>query len=184
MHKSLLSDQKIMRLIVCAGIFFLAFPFTETCWAQNNFGNWFSGKMDDNEGYFAASVNDSREVFGQYCFNESGKCVWLLLADVDCEEGSKYHALVNADGGSEHLEILCNKIGSKPRYIFTNFEKIDTVVSGSTSYIGIAFPLASGLFQVTRFLLDGSKEALQDMESKMKSRNKTKNSKKTNSYKM
>ena len=118
------------------------------------------------------------------CYIANDTCLWLLATDIDCKEDSKYPALINADGGSQQLELLCKKLGAKPRYLFTDFNRIDAVVAGSKAYIGIAFPLESGLFQVSRFLLDGSQEAIQDMYSKVRQKNKPKKPKGTKNYKM
>ena len=130
-----------------------------------SFGNWMVGTIEGGEGYFAATVNDSNAVLGQYCYVESGDCLWLLATSTNCEEGERYPVLVNADAGSAQLELVCRKLGKKPRYIFTNFESIDKSVRNSGKYIGFAFPLQSGLFQVDRFLLDGAVESLVRMRA-------------------
>lgn len=130
-----------------------------------SFGNWMVGTIEGGEGYFAATVNDSNAVLGQYCYLESGDCLWLLATHTDCEEGERYPVLVNADAGSAQLELVCRKLGKKPRYIFTNFESIDKSVRNSGKYIGFAFPLQSGLFQVDRFLLDGAVDSLLRMRA-------------------
>jgi hypothetical protein len=111
-----------------------------------SFGNWMVGTIEGGEGYFAATVNDSNAVLGQYCYLESGDCLWLLATSTNCEDGERYPVLVNADGGSAQLELVCRKLGKKPRYIFSN-------------------PLQSGLFQVDRFLLDGAVESLVRMRA-------------------
>lgn len=130
-----------------------------------SFGNWMVGTIEGGEGYFAATVNDSNAVLGQYCYVESGDCLWLLATSTNCEEGERYPVLVNADAGSAQLELVCRKLGKKPRYIFTNFESIDKSVRNSGKYIGFAFPLQSGLFQVDRFLLDGAVESIVRMRA-------------------
>jgi hypothetical protein len=173
-----------MNLLTRLSLILICVSFVGNLHAQTPYGNWFVGKIEGDDGFYAATLNDSKGIFGQYCYVESDVCLWLLATDVDCKEGSKYPALINADGGSEQLELICNKLGKKPRYLFSNFERIDAVVSTSKTYIGIAFPLESGLFQVTRFLLDGSQEAIQDMYSRMKQRGKSKKSNGTKNYKM
>jgi hypothetical protein len=130
-----------------------------------SFGNWMVGTIEGGEGYFAATVNDSNAVLGQYCYLESGDCLWLLATSTNCEDGERYPVLVNADGGSAQLELVCRKLGKKPRYIFSNFESIDKSIRNSGKYIGFAFPLQSGLFQVDRFLLDGAVESLVRMRA-------------------
>lgn len=130
-----------------------------------SFGNWMVGTIEGGEGFFAATVNDSNAVLGQYCYLESGDCLWLLATSTNCEEGERYPVLVNADAGSAQLELVCRKMGKKPRYIFTNFDTIDKSIRNSAKYIGFAFPLQSGLFSVDRFLLDGAVESLARMRA-------------------
>lgn len=147
------------------------------------FANWVTGAMDDNEGYFAATVNDSTSIFGQYCYTGSGQCLWLLAVNINCEDGSRYPVLINGDGGSAQMEIVCKKLGDKPRYVFSNFDAINNSVKSSKKYIGFAFPLESGLFEVNRFLLDGAPEAIGRMKALSNSKKK-KGSGGTSSYKL
>ncbi len=147
------------------------------------FANWVTGAMDDNEGYFAATVNDSTSIFGQYCYAGSGQCLWLLAVNINCEDGSRYPVLINGDGGSAQMEIVCKKLGDKPRYVFSNFDAINNSVKSSKKYIGFAFPLESGLFEVNRFLLDGAPEAIGRMKALSNSKKK-KSSGGTSSYKL
>lgn len=148
------------------------------------FGNWVTGAMDDNEGFFAATVNDSNSIFGQYCYSESGQCLWLLAVNINCEDGSRYPVLINGDGGSAQLEIVCRKLGDKPRYVFSNFDTINNSVKSSKKYIGFAFPLESGLFEVNRFLLDGAAESIRRMKALSDPQKKKKSSGNTSSYKL
>jgi len=148
------------------------------------FANWVAGAMDDNEGYFAATVNDSTSIFGQYCYTGSGQCLWLLAVNINCEDGSRYPVLINGDGGSAQMEIVCKKLGDKPRYVFSNFDAINNSVKSSKKYIGFAFPLESGLFEVNRFLLDGAPEAIVRMKVLSNSKKKKSGGGGTSSYKL
>jgi hypothetical protein len=148
------------------------------------FANWVTGAMDDNEGYFAATVNDSTSIFGQYCYTGSGQCLWLLAVNINCEDGSRYPVLINGDGGSAQMEIVCKKLGDKPRYVFSNFDTINNSVKSSKKYIGFAFPLESGLFEVNRFLLDGAPEAIVRMKALSNSKKKKSGGGGTSSYKL
>ncbi len=116
--------------------------------------------MEGNQGAYAATVNDSGALFGQYCYQKFEKCFWLLANDIGCEAGSEYPVLINADSGAYSLKIVCldstDKIG---RYVFSDFDAIDEPVKKS-SRIGIAFPMKSGFFQVNRFDLNGSSKAV------------------------
>ena len=134
--------------------------------SAQQYESWVVGAMDGGEGLYAATVNDSSGVLGQYCYTETSQCLWLIATDVKCEQESKYPVLVNADGGSAQMELVCLKLENKPRYAFTDFKKIDDVIRTSSSYIGFAFPMESGNFKVSRFLLGGSLKAINAMRIK------------------
>jgi hypothetical protein len=163
-------------------LLFILISFSVPTMAQE-FANWVTGAMDDNEGYFAATVNDSTSIFGQYCYTGSGQCLWLLAVNINCEDGSRYPVLINGDGGSAQMEIVCKKLGDKPRYVFSNFDAINNSVRSSKKFIGFAFPLESGLFEVNRFLLDGAPEAIGRMKALSNSKKK-KGGGGTSSYKL
>jgi hypothetical protein len=38
------------------------------------FGDWFVGTTEDKTGVFAATINDSGGLLGEYCFFKTGKC--------------------------------------------------------------------------------------------------------------
>ena len=114
---------------------------------------------------YAATLNDSGAALGQFCFYSDTSCYWFLANDVNCKDDSKYPVLINSDAGSFSLELVCMKSGSKPRYGFTEFSVIDKIIRDS-SRIGIAFPMESGMFQVSRFSLIGSVRAIDDMRKK------------------
>ena len=164
-------------------LLFILYSFSVPTMAQE-FANWVTGAMDDNEGYFAATVNDSTSIFGQYCYSGSGQCLWLLAVNINCEDGSRYPVLINGDGGSAQMEIVCKKLGDKPRYVFSNFDAINNSVKSSKKYIGFAFPLESGLFEVNRFLLDGAPEAIGRMKALSNSKKKKSGGSGTSSYKL
>ena len=150
------------RLVIAAAVCLM--PISYACAQQ--YDSWIVGSMGNDEGLYAATVNDSSGVLGQYCYTESSQCLWLIATDVKCEQDSKYPVLVNADGGSAQMELVCLKLENKPRYAFTEFKKIDDVIRSSSSYIGFAFPMESGNFKVSRFLLGGSLKAINAMRTK------------------
>ena len=163
---------------------FFALSFCAGPAYAGQYGNWVSGVMEGNEGYFAASINDSNGVFGQYCYAESDACIWILATDIDCKEERRYPNLVHADYGAEQLEIVCRKLGKTPRYIFMDFDKINATITRSKSYVGFAFPLESGLFQVNRFLLDGADEAMKAMHANFRTGKKPKKNPGTKNYQL
>jgi hypothetical protein len=131
---------------------------------EGQFGSWAVGSIVGNEGLYAATMNDSNALLGQYCYFEGENCVWLLANDLGCENGSKYPVLINTDAGATSMELECMKLGGKPRYAFTDFQSIDKSIS-ETSNLGIAFPLQSGRFQVNRFSMNGAIKAITFMRN-------------------
>jgi hypothetical protein len=79
---------------------------------------------------------------------------------------------------------IIKKLGDKPRYVFSNFDAINNSVKSSKKYIGFAFPLESGLFEVNRFLLDGAPEAIVRMKVLSNSKKKKSGGGGTSSYKL
>jgi hypothetical protein len=129
---------------------------------ERKFRDWRVGILSGNSGVYAGTTNDSNGIFGQFCLKEDASCYWLLATDINCTEGNKYPVLVNSDAGASSQELYCIKIDGKPRYAFTNFDSINEIITAS-SRIGIAFPMANSQFQVSRFSLVGSNDALEVM---------------------
>lgn len=119
------------------------------------FGSWVSGSMADNSGFYAATVNDSGDVFGEYCSFESKSCFWVLAVDSGCEKNSVYPTLGNTDKGAASLELVCAGPGeSKWRYTFQNWKELESLVKQGTR-LGLAMPMKADEFRVHRFLLNG-----------------------------
>ncbi|QPK63285.1 hypothetical protein IVG45_21180 [Methylomonas sp. LL1] len=129
-----------------------------------NFGSWFVDVSKSGGFLYAATVNDSGNFFGQYCYPGSGSCMWFLGMKVSCKEGEQYPVLVNSDVGSNQLQLLCTgKLdNSLYRYAFTDFDAVDEVVKKGLR-VGFAAPLQSDQFTVIRFNLDGSNRAVAGM---------------------
>jgi hypothetical protein len=118
------------------------------------------------EGMYAATLNDSGNLLGQYCFTEKGNCMWILGMKTGCEADHKYPILVNSDTGARTLEVFCGGQleSGQYRYFFSEFDAIDNIVRGS-SRIGFAAPLKDDQFQVVRFSLRGGRVALDRMRA-------------------
>jgi hypothetical protein len=101
------------------------------------------------EGVYAATLNDSGNLLGQYCFTDKGSCVWMLGMKTACQSEQRYPILVNSDIGARTLEIYCGGQSETGhyRYLFASFDAIDNLVRGS-SRIGFATPLQDDQFQV------------------------------------
>lgn len=152
--------MKFFRIFIVA-VFLLINGLSLQAKAQQ-FGNWFVGPITNNAGLYAATINDSKGVLGQYCYKDEGSCLWVLATSINCEENSQYPILVNADAGSSNMQLLCVKVDGKPRYAFMDFSAIDGFIKKS-SHIGFAFPMESGYFQVSRFNLNGAAKAISYM---------------------
>lgn len=136
---------------------------TLSAYADEQYGKWYVSNTNP-DALYAASVNDSGNVFGQYCFTNSGNCVWLMGFDTACHQGDKYPILANAVTGSISLEVYCGEPTNNGlyRYIFSDFNEINKLVQ-ENERIGFAFPLKSELFHVVRFDLRGANKAVKKM---------------------
>jgi hypothetical protein len=136
---------------------------------ERNFEDWFFGITRSGAALYAATVNDSGRVLGQYCYQESNDCVYLLGITTSCTQGNKYPVLVNSNIGSSTMSVYCNgRLGESNnyQYVFTDFKSIhDTVLKAMR--VGFAFPLQSDDFTVIRFSLNGSNEAIAAMRKEV-----------------
>jgi hypothetical protein len=128
------------------------------------YGSWFVDASNSGGFLYAATLNDSGNLFGQYCFLGDGSCMWFLGMSIACKEGEQYPVLVNSDLGAYQLVLLCTgKIENVAyRYAFADFDAVDKIVKKGLR-VGFAFPLQSDQFTVIRFNLDGSKSAVTSM---------------------
>jgi len=124
--------------------------------------NWtFKDFRDGSAG--GDTTNESGSELGVYC-SGTQQCFIFLITDTGCEENGKYTVLVNADSGAVATNASCTSIntpGSKGRFALV-FDNFDTLLNSilKDHAIGFSIPLASGMFKVTRFSLEGSNEVL------------------------
>jgi hypothetical protein len=129
--------------------------------SAETYGAWSVDVTNDGEAIYAATVNDSGNLLGQYCFPAEGNCIWLVGMSSACDEGDKYPVLANADTGASHISVYCStqlKDGLY-RYVFSEFDEIDAIVKNAMR-VGFAVPLQDDRFKVVRFDLNGSNEAI------------------------
>jgi hypothetical protein len=130
------------------------------------FGSWHTDTASTD--VYAATVNDSGHVFGQYCYPREGSCLWMFSMGTACDRNDRYPALINSDAGALPVEIYC--MGPLPKspgrylYAFTEFDKM-TELAVKASRIGVAVPLKSDQFRVVRFDMDGAREAILAMRA-------------------
>lgn len=127
--------------------------------------NWILETQNQKVKY-AAVVNESGGVFGQFCYVESESCIYLIGLDTSCENGNRYPVLLNSNNGTSVHEIYCDgKLNTgKYRYAFTDFKKIDEIVRESKR-IGIALTLIDDQFKIIRFDVYGGGEAIDYMRN-------------------
>lgn len=133
-------------------------------------GNWFF-ETEEGKTPYAATINDSGALFGQYCSLALGSCLWLLGIATTCENGHEYPVLANSDIGAKPLKILCDSQleNGLYRYIFTEFDLIDDIAKRG-ALVGFAIPLQTDQFRVIRFDLSGSAAAIAAMKANVRNR--------------
>jgi hypothetical protein len=131
------------------------------------FQDWGTGMGKDNTFMFAATVNDSGETFGEFCYFKTKSCSWYVLLHTACKPGTVTPVLANSDASALPLVVTCN--GQMPggelySDAFGNWKDLETVLTDSI-HIGFAIPLAEDRFTVARFSLNGRTKSTQVMEA-------------------
>ena len=131
--------------------------------------DWFWSNSGESFDY-AATANSAGDTLGQYCYVKSGNCIYLVSLNIACHTGHHYAALINSNTGAEPVTLICDK-KDNDEYVmtFASFKSIDTVVKSAVE-VGIAVPMKDGLFRVSRFALDGSNQAINQMRQDARSR--------------
>src|SRR5690349_3949658 len=76
--------------------------------AQDGVGDWAVGKADDGETLYAGTVNDSGNIFGEYCTPSLGGCFWLIGLSTACQSSGQYPVLANVDSAATVLTMACS----------------------------------------------------------------------------
>lgn len=128
-----------------------------------SFGAWSVIKSNDNLDLIAATTNDSGNYIGFRCFSLEKKCIHVLSANTNCQDGGTYPILINSDYASLSMDAICGVNGSNHELYLTKYDEIHNLLKkGST--IGFAIPMESGQFKVVRFSLGGSEKAMDYVE--------------------
>ncbi|WP_425668730.1 hypothetical protein ACPSL3_09775 [Vibrio owensii] len=113
--------------------------------------------------FYAATINNSGHIFGKYCYFDDQQCFFLLGIDINCKTGNKYPILVNAESGALNMNLVCgDKVGKHQVLTFDNFDEIERTAKESNK-LGVAIPMESGQFKVSRFSMSGSTYSLETM---------------------
>lgn len=132
------------------------------------FGEWRVGRINDGTGVYAATINDSGNVFGKYCYASDRMCYWTIIANVRCEVGSNYPALINGQTASVHVKTTCLREVDENNFtqVIHPFDDVESQVTKS-NLIGLAVPMESGAFRVFRWSTDGAMKAIEVMEERL-----------------
>jgi hypothetical protein len=155
---------KLARIyILLISLIYAGFVFAETGVSRNWIWN-----TDGKDFYFAITTNSTEHILGQYCYIAEATCFYIVSLDIACEPGSSYPALVNSDMGADHIVLKCVH-GYKGRNILAiyEFNKTDELVRAA-SHLGIAVPVENEQFEVIRFSLIGSSDAIDHMRNAAK----------------
>ncbi len=129
------------------------------------FNDWGVFTADDKTFLYAVTANETQEVFGEYCYFKTGKCLWLLGLHESCEKDAAFPVLANSDSGSVALELVClGKTGNNMySYGFSSWKALEESLKDG-SRIGFAYGLKSLQFGVVRFSLNGRTDSTSAME--------------------
>lgn len=123
-------------------------------------GQWIYKNSEPD--YYAGTLNDSGNGFGQHCSPGEGSCVYFIGLSTRCEDGEDYPALLSSDFGAYSVNLTCQgrtPDGKMHRYVISPFKDVDSAVRNSKR-IGIALALEGDQFRVVRFSLDGAVAAI------------------------
>ncbi|MFD2176100.1 hypothetical protein [Veronia pacifica] len=149
-----------MKVVLFIACFFLI-PFTVIA-GEEYHQDWMVD-TNGNDYFYAATINNNDQIFGKYCYFSSENCLYLIGVDITCEAGSEYPALVNAESAAMHVTLYCgDKFMDQNVLVIEPYEDIDLAIKQGEQ-LGIAVPMESGQFQVSRFSLDGAIIAIDRM---------------------
>jgi len=120
----------------------------------DQFGNWWVERLAGQQAYAAFTSNDSGGVLGKTC-DIGDQCRWVITLNVNCDRDAFYPPLANAEGGSMPLRLQCSPNETTPgRFIVTDYETMEGLVAKGAQ-LGLAFPMNSGEFRVSRWSING-----------------------------
>lgn len=141
----------------------LIFPFVVQ--AQTTFGSWTTGVIENSAGVYAATMNDSGAILGEYCYYATKTCQWIIAVDSTCVKEQEYPVLANTDKGAASFTLHCNGLQANGLYSFSfrDWKDLETMIRAGAR-LGIATPMQTDQFKVYRFLLNGLNASTQNIE--------------------
>lgn len=134
---------------------------------QASVGEWTLGLSPDKTPY-AFVLNDSGNIFGQWCTSEDDTCRWMVATRDKCSEEAATPVVLNSKGGSIGAVLHCSgtvTLAGKKYYkmVLTEFAQVEKMVK-ENSRLGIAIPYIDEGFNVMRFNISGGAEAMRRMD--------------------
>ncbi|WP_343518121.1 hypothetical protein [Sphingomonas sp.] len=117
------------------------------------YGNWYV--TTTTGATFATTENESGSAFGVLC---GSSCVFFFNPVIQCEHDGKFPVLINTPAGAFNATLTCRV--AEGRYLLA--APLDTTLLDAMEIggeLGVAFPMESGQFKVTRFSLTGALKA-------------------------
>ncbi len=104
-------------------------------------------------------------MLAQFCYLESGNCIYAVAFGISCKEDSEYPALVNTDEGAQSIKLVCGgEYDGENFMVITEFDVIDSLIRKG-SRIGFVMPMQGDEFKAVRFSLRGATRALDSMRT-------------------
>ncbi len=158
-----------MRRLLSVAVLLAAVTFPVLADERMEHAEWISEFRD---GTGEASTKDGGMArFGILCNEDS--CRFYYENGVDCEPGNNYPVVIATSAGSIAVETVCVPVagatGEVRRYGFAELSQFNEALMQSDS-IGIAFPLSSGQFKISQFLMNGYGEATERVLAGMRAR--------------
>lgn len=129
------------------------------------FGDWAVGATDDGTAVYAGTLNDSGEVFGEYCFFKAKSCRWMIGMHTSCKPGASARVLLGSDSNAAPLDVYCfgELQGGLYSYAFKDWKTLEEAIKDA-SRLGFAVPTSGDRFVVVGFSLNGRIDAQQAAE--------------------
>ena len=122
---------------------------------EETYGDWFVANISTSFS-IASTKNDAGSVLGSICGADG--CFVFFNPKIRCTEDQQYPALINAPAAAYNVVMTCKKFGDLLIYTMP-LEGAITDAMSVGGVLGVAFPMASGEFKVSRFSLTGAARA-------------------------
>lgn len=130
--------------------------------------NWSTGASDIGEPH-ASTTNEDQSVFGKVCSSDGSSCRWFIALSTPCVRGAQTPLLLNTPKEAHATTAVCEgtrPFGSQSLHLYhlTDFKYFEDLAR-LPGIFGVAMPLESGQFRVSRFNTAGAPAALGAMNS-------------------